>query len=456
MIDFDKYALDNPPDDDDENDVRGEDSEKDDAELCYSDNNDNNDGDDDSVDPEPEVTGIAREPRDKLANKLSFYKIAQVLDYLSGGGGQKKTKQEKLKLLLPPLLLQKFQQKSEKHPESMFPLFRLLMNDKDSSRNFITKEKSLATAYAGALGLDKTHPKSIMLHHWTDPVKLSSIHSEKEKVAGDFSLVVEKVLAGRVSQIPSKATVGDINRVLDRLARQIDEARQTSSSQNWSSKSQQQQSQSQYGGGASSQFQQRKSKPKKKRGRNQMRENFVKALTEELKLSPMEHKWVVRIVLGESLKIGVGWEPILDWYSPHARDLWKTHNSLKAVCYKCCDPDYIRQREAELQEEAERRKEQRFCQLYSFPVNPDPIRINNTISAMKSDRTSFESCMADMSSRHLDVIQKKVPKDDPVRESLSLKFPAIISEVKLDGERMLVHIKRGQVTMHTRQGRWYR
>ena len=465
VIDFDSYALDHPTADDDNNgnndddDDDDGDSEPDDAELCYNDDdNDNNNqnNDDDSVDPAPEVTGIAREPRDKLANKLSFYKICAVLDFLATTQGQKKSKQEKLNLLLPAPLLQKFHTKSEKTPESMFPLLRLLMQDKDSSRTFSTKEKSLATAYAGALGFDKTSPKSIMLHHWTDPIKLSSIHSDKEKVAGDFSLVVEKVLTGRVSKTPSAATVGDINRLLDRLSHQLDKARQTKSGQNWPSASQSH-SQSQF---ASSQQQQpprkRKHNPKKKRNHRQIREDFVKALTEELKLSPMEHKWVVRIVLGESLKIGVGWEPILDWYSPHARELWKSHNSLKAVCYKVCDPEYIRQREIELKEDEERRNQERFCQLYAFPANPDPIRINNTISAMKSDRTSFESLMADMSARHLEVINKKLPKDDPARERLALKFPAIISEVKLDGERMLVHINRGQVPVHTRQGSWYR
>ena len=39
--------------------------------------------------------------------------------------------------------------------------------------------------------------------------------------------------------------------------------------------------------------------------------------------------------------------------------------------------------------------------------------------------------------------------------SLSLKFPTFINEVKLDGERMLVHVKRGVVTMQTRQSNWY-
>jgi len=467
-VDSDNLELDHNLDDDNEDDQddedgddgddgddedQGEEAEKDDAEACYD--------SDESVDPAPEVTGIpAREPRNKLANKMSFYKICEVLDYLSseggGGGGIKLPKKDKLNRLLPAPLLKKFAEKSERHPESLFPILRLLMQDKDSSRTFSTKEKSLATAYAGALGFEKESPKYIALHNFTDPTKLVGMHSNRDKVAGDFSLVVEKVLQGRISQTPSKATVGDINRHLDELSRNLNQARQSNKSGgggNWSSTSQSfgQMSQSQ----AQQTQVQRKQKQKKKRGQRQVREDFVKKLTEELKLSPMEHKWVVRIILGESLKIGVGWEPIFDWCSPHARELWKSHNSLKAVCYKICDPKYIRQREFEKKQEAKRIKEQRFCQLYSFPANPDPIRINNTISAMKSDRTSFESFLDDISSRHVDVAQKKLPKDDPVRESLSLKFPAFSSEVKLDGERMLIHIKRGQVTLQTRQGKWY-
>jgi ATP-dependent DNA ligase len=42
-----------------------------------------------------------------------------------------------------------------------------------------------------------------------------------------------------------------------------------------------------------------------------------------------------------------------------------------------------------------------------------------------------------------------------LKNLLPIKFPTFIAEVKLDGERMIVHVQRGVVTMHTRQGKGY-
>jgi ATP-dependent DNA ligase len=137
-------------------------------------------------------------------------------------------------------------------------------------------------------------------------------------------------------------------------------------------------------------------------------------------------------------------------------DLWNAHNNLKTVCNKLCCEAYVRQREKEIEEAKKRMQEELFTQLYAFPSNPDPVFLGNTISAMRSERTSFDSLMADMQKRHAEVLKKKIEKDDPLKESLALKFPAFVAEVKLDGERMIVHVNRGNVTMHTRQGRWYR
>jgi hypothetical protein len=110
--------------------------------------------------------------------------------------------------------------------------------------------------------------------------------------------------------------------------------------------------------------------------------------------------------------------------------------SIKAVCDKLSDPEYVRQREQEQREMEQRRREQRFSQLFVYPGNHDPVCIGILTSTMRSERTSFEGCMADLSDRHRAVRAdtKKLSKDDPVRESLALKFPAFMAETKLDGE----------------------
>ena len=106
------------------------------------------------------------------------------------------------------------------------------------------------------------------------------------------------------------------------------------------------------------------------------------------------------------------------------------------MCDKLSDPEYVRQREHDLKEMERRRREQRFSQLFLYPGNHDPVCIGSLTSTMRSERTSFEGCLADLSERHRAVRgdTKKLPKDDPVRESLALKFPAFIAETKLDGE----------------------
>lgn len=245
---------------------------------------------------------------------------------------------------------------------------------------------------------------------------------------------------------PSEATVGDINKILDGLTNDLSGGKsfQKHSNHDWRSSDSQSQS---------------KGAPKTAKGKRKTtnkRVKWVRKAIDELKLSPLEHKWLAKIIIQDRMHLGIGWEAILTWYSRHAMDVWSVHNNLKTVCNKLCDEQYVRQREKEIEESEQRRKAQRFTQLYSFPANPDPVFLGNTISAMRSERTSFESLMYDMRKKHAEVVKKKLKKDDPLKDSLSLKFPAFVAEVKLDGERMIVHINRGQVTMHTRKGRWYR
>jgi len=286
-----------------------------------------------------------------------------------------------------------------------------------------------------------------MLHDFRNPASLAKIHSATNHVAGDFSLVVQAIIERRFNPEPSKATVGDINAALDRLQKDLVRAsneRKTQKKETWNYS----QSQSQ-----GVQPRERKSTGKVK-SQKEVRRLFVRSLTENLKLSPLEQKWVLRIILG-NVKIGLGFESIFRWYSIHSIMIWKNHNSMQAVCNKLCNADYVRQLEEKIKDDEERAKKERFFQLYSPETSPDPVRPKNAVSAMRSERSSFEQLMAQIGARHAFVIKKKL-KNDPLRESLSLKFPAFIAEVKLDGERMIVHVSRGKVTMQTRNANWYR
>jgi hypothetical protein len=73
---------------------------------------------------------------------------------------------------------------------------------------------------------------------------------------------------------------------------------------------------------------------------------------------------------------------------------------------------------------------------------------------MLSMRTSFDSFLVDITRRHKAYIDL-LEKGDPLRSSLALKYPSFSCEIKMDGERILSHIKKGYVTIQTRNSVWY-
>ena len=69
---------------------------------------------------------------------------------------------------------------------------------------------------------------------------------------------------------------------------------------------------------------------------------------------------------------------------------------------------------------------------------------------MLAQRTTFSKALTDIAERHRSY-REKLTGDDPELSNLSLMYPTFMCEVKLDGERMVVHMNRGTVTMQVRQ-----
>jgi hypothetical protein len=123
------------------------------------------------------------------------------------------------------------------------------------------------------------------------------------------------------------------------------------------------------------------------------------------------------------------------------------HNNLKRVCAILADPEYaIRRKEMELNKG-----------LDSTPWDPqvESAVLGNTLSPMISTRSSFEKLMAQSQRRHETYVKKIYPASAKKYRPLSLRFPALTAEIKLDGERFIVHMKEGHVEMNTRNGKWY-
>ena len=55
---------------------------------------------------------------------------------------------------------------------------------------------------------------------------------------------------------------------------------------------------------------------------------------------PIEHKWIVRILL-QRVEIGMNFNSILDYYSPHAKKLYSAFNNMEELCKRLSDPKYV-------------------------------------------------------------------------------------------------------------------
>jgi len=91
----------------------------------------------------------------------------------------------------------------------------------------------------------------------------------------------------------------------------------------------------------------------------QRRADWVRSLI-RFRMSPLEHKWIVRILLGK-VELGVGHNQILNYLSPYAKDLYNANTSLKRVCATLSDKEWIRRRKERDEREALERQQDMWC-----------------------------------------------------------------------------------------------
>lgn len=363
--------------------------------------------DEEDVDPQSELDddvdaaflGTSR------VHQISFFTICERLEHIwecrKKARSDVKT-EDKLLHLLPPALLHELKQSRE----SIFPLFRLLMPDKDASRHLQIKEKMLANMYSTAFRLPNA--ESMKLKKFTEPMVVGTDQ------AGDFSQVLYSVLQdGRVPPRASSMTIGDVNQWLDELS---------------ALKTAQKSLHRQHSQADDAEPPQKRAKPEKlldKRARK-IRE-LNPDYGDKRGFSALEHKWMARIIQGK-MECGLGFMTILQWFHPRANEYWAAHNSLERTCVKMV-----------LENEE--------------TMDKPTIEFGTIFTPMLSARTGFKRVLNDLSARHRLAVQDQ----PPLRDTLAFVHPAFTMETKLDGERMLMHVRRdGVVMMHTRNGNWYR
>lgn len=411
----DVVAIDDDENENDEGEDEGlsNDSEVDDDVMSDHSQQKENDGNDD-VDMNDEFIANCTK-----ANSLLFFRLCRRFEILYNQRSKqtnKQTKQTLISCLLPDEMYQFL------NGSSFFPLLRLILPDLDTTRPHTgMKERTIAVAWADALGFKRQSRPYQKLLHFNDPTVAGPT------AAGDLSLAVFETVKERYSDQPSTVTIGQINDLLDELVTIKNPLR---SSHHWRSSSQ-------AGGSRSS------PKIKNKFGlRRQWAEKII-----DKGLSPLEQKWLVRILL-QKLDIGIGSKTILHYWRKYALELYQGNNNLKDVCTLLCDPSYIKsmQTNEDHINQANRRTYMEASIIKAV--------LGNTISPMLSNKVLFSTAMKDLTDVHRNAV-KDFSKDNPKRSFLPIVHPCFIAEVKLDGERMVCHVKQGIVTMQTRKAVWY-
>ena len=237
---------------------------------------------DDPVAEGDEPTSPRLEPSEEKASSMKFHTLCMALESVWNAGVQRKqwSDVQKLWKILPPKFLQYLDNPSESgRPESVFPVLRLLLPEKDGSRQFQMAESTLGVMYGTALGFTVQSNKYRMLLRYSDP----NSGLTKAQGLGDFSIVVQTVVGFTKVSSPNSGsgyTVGRINEALDMLASLPGKARQLKSNHDWK------------------RDESSRSKPPTLK---ELRVRWLRQLNEGSSncagLSPLEHKWLVRIML---------------------------------------------------------------------------------------------------------------------------------------------------------------
>jgi DNA ligase N terminus len=231
------------------------------------------------------------EPSEEKASSMKFHTLCVALETVWNAGVQKKNWSDAQKLwkILPPKFLQWLDTPSEDgRPESIFPILRLLLPEKDGSRQIQMAESTLGVMYGTALGFSVQSNKYRMLLRYSDP----NSGLTKAQGLGDFSIVVQTVVGFTKVNSPNSGsgyTVGRINEALDLLASLPGKARQLKSNHDWKRDV-------------------NGKPPAKPPTLKTLRARWLRQLNEGSAngagLSPLEHKWLVRILL-KKLQFGL-------------------------------------------------------------------------------------------------------------------------------------------------------
>jgi DNA ligase N terminus len=293
--------------------------------------NEEEDRDDDPVAEGDEPIAPKPEPSYAKASATKFFSICKGLEVVCRHYRKRQymSDVDKLKTILKPEYLNwlskpeplsedshSIDRPSSPPPESIFPLLRLLLPDKDGSRSFLMKEKMIGKMYIDAFSFAANTSKYNKIMQYTNP----NVVAPQEGV-GDLSLVIHHIMntMKRQSTVNNGLTIGELNKYLDELVSLPRKARDMKSNHDWRMKNN---NNNTIAGNNSNTINSTTNIPntgsssanRKPPTLNSLRAAWLRRIntdtTERRGLSPLEHKWLVRILL-HRLHIGVGWKTIV-------------------------------------------------------------------------------------------------------------------------------------------------
>jgi len=307
--------------------------------------------------------------------------------------------------------------RGKKRRGSFYSMLRLIFPDRDGVRPHLgLKERSIARHWGDALGLNRNSSAYHRLQKYTDPTYANININAKPGEVGDLGIAVYEVLSDRMGSDSSKITIGKLNVLLDELAMIYKEGLTKSAA---------------------------KTKAAQKT-------TWVSNI-QKLGLSPLEQKWLVKIIL-HNCNIDIGFETFISNFHPRAVAIYNSNRSLKHLCAALSDPEWM----AYYEHRCKRRENLMLShQTYKYlPRLDEGVKLGVTLSPQLSQRTSFESAMLHIVERHRVHARKEIPDSVTERNFLPMKFPSFLCEVKLDGERIISHVSNGVVRMQTRRDNW--
>ncbi|KAF8582783.1 DNA ligase 4 [Ramaria rubella] len=163
--------------------------------------------------PSPPLTNVTSHQNDETSYEHDLINKGKYPLFGALTGLYEKLTNENKHEMRRKLLANWFRKWREDVGPNLYPVLRLLLPQKDRERAvYNIKEKTLAKIYIRIIPLNMKDEDAVRLLNWKKP-------SEKDKIAGDFPMVLFEVISKRSNVMEGTLDIERLNKLLDELAK---------------------------------------------------------------------------------------------------------------------------------------------------------------------------------------------------------------------------------------------